>query len=127
MSQALLAALALVPFTQVTGAPLFDHHEVTFTVNGVAGEVIKTTDDSIDLDLSTINDGSVVVASGVSIDTAGNPIAPAVVSDPFTTPVGSGLPVGGTPPPPPPPQTAQVIGSITLSLVPPAAPPATGS
>lgn len=101
----ILATLGLVAL-DTTGKPGLSHHQITLSKDGVAGEPVNTNDGTItftDLEPGTY------VASGFSVDLAGNPMTAPVSSEPMVIA--------------PTPTSASVISSITLSMV-PAAPPA---
>lgn len=112
MSQVLLATLALVDKTLAPGAADFSHHSVTLSKDGVPGDAVSTSDDSITF--TDLEPGTYVV-SGLSVDTAGQPM-----TDTFSS--GSVVIPADAPPPPPPPTVAKVLGSITLAFAPPADP-----
>lgn len=100
--KAILAALTL---TDVVLAPaqVFGTHVVTLIKDGVPGDPVQTTEDSVsfeDLEPGTYT------ATAVSLDSTGTPLAPVVTSAEFVIE-------------PDAPTTAKAVNGITLSLAPP--------
>lgn len=109
MLTALLAALGLITIDLKPGQ-VFDHHQVTLFKDGVAGEPVNTTDNSVtftDLEPGTYH------CEGVSVDGAGEPMTSVVVSNSFVIEAPAPSPA-----PAPPPATAAVVNSITITLAP---------
>ncbi len=101
----ILATLGLVSL-DTTGKPALSHHQITLSKDGVAGEPVNTNDATITF--TDLEPGS-YVASGFSVDVAGNPMTAPVISEPFVIA--------------PTPSSASVLSTISLSLA-PSAPPA---
>jgi hypothetical protein len=103
MSKTLIAALALVSQDLQPGQ-VFSHHQVVLNKDGVDGDPVETTEDSVEFD--DLEPGT-YLCTAFSVDTTGAAMTQPKQSNPVVVTA----------------DTAMVVNSITLSLAPPVAPP----